>query len=270
MNTANRSILLALSLLLLPFFHFGQRVGIGIQSPQARLHIAEGKSGAAPYDYTILAVESEKHTYINLLSPSTYETAVLFGNPNHSSSGAIVYNFVENPEGFQFRTGGNLTRMTITKFGLVGINNNFPQATLDVGGNIRTNGISLSVGGNNGDFLVKQDASGQVMHRKGYVGVGLNYIIAYEGSFAGPNPPQQTGSPYIGEIKLYAGTYAPAGWMFCHGQVLPLVQYINLFAVLGTTYGGNGVNTFALPDLRGAVPVGGSTGGSWEIGERSN
>jgi hypothetical protein len=266
----NRIYTITFCVMLLPYLSFGQRVGIGISSPQAKFHIAEGKSGGAPHEFTILAVESEKHTYINLLSPSNQETGILFGNPNNSASGAILFNFAENPEGFQFRTGGNFTRMTITNSGLVGINSYSPQATLDVGGNIRANSISLSVGGNNGDFLVKQDASGQVTHRKGYVGVGLNYIIAFEGSFAGSNPPQQTGSPYIGEIKLYAGTYAPAGWMFCHGQVLPLVQYINLFAVLGTTYGGNGVNTFALPDLRGAVPVGGSTGGSWEIGERSN
>lgn len=59
----------------------------------------------------------------------------------------------------------------------------------------------------------------------------------------------------IGEIRLFAGNFAPRGWSFCNGQVLPIAQYQAVFAILGTTYGGNGVNTFALPDLRGRVPV---------------
>lgn len=74
--------------------------------------------------------------------------------------------------------------------------------------------------------------------------------------------------PYIGEIRMFAGTFAPYGWMFCQGQTLQIAQNAALFAVLGTTYGGNGTTTFALPDLRGRVPVGfsntislGSTGG---------
>ncbi|AVS62899.1 phage tail protein [Paracidovorax avenae] len=62
--------------------------------------------------------------------------------------------------------------------------------------------------------------------------------------------------PYIGEISMFAGSYAPAGWAICNGQLLPISQNQALFAILGTTYGGNGVTTFALPDLRGRVVVG--------------
>ncbi len=61
---------------------------------------------------------------------------------------------------------------------------------------------------------------------------------------------------YIGEIRIFAGNYAPEGWLFCNGQLLPVSQNQVLFALIGTTYGGDGVNTFALPDLRGRVPVG--------------
>ncbi len=61
--------------------------------------------------------------------------------------------------------------------------------------------------------------------------------------------------PYIGGIVLFAGTFAPRGWAFCNGQLLAISQNSALFAILGTTYGGNGVTTFALPDLRGRVPV---------------
>jgi microcystin-dependent protein len=61
--------------------------------------------------------------------------------------------------------------------------------------------------------------------------------------------------PYVGEIRMFAGNFAPAGWMFCDGQLLPISQNETLFQLIGTTYGGDGQSTFALPDLRGRVPV---------------
>lgn len=61
--------------------------------------------------------------------------------------------------------------------------------------------------------------------------------------------------PFIGEIKLVSWSFAPRGWAFCNGQVLPIAQNQALFAVIGTTYGGDGRTTFALPDLRGRLPL---------------
>lgn len=61
---------------------------------------------------------------------------------------------------------------------------------------------------------------------------------------------------FLGEIRMFAGNFAPTGWAFCQGQLLPIAQNQALFALLGTTYGGDGRTTFALPDLRGRVPVG--------------
>ena len=61
--------------------------------------------------------------------------------------------------------------------------------------------------------------------------------------------------PYVGEIRIFAGNFAPAGWMFCEGQLLPISENETLFQLIGTTYGGDGQSTFALPDLRGRVPV---------------
>lgn len=61
--------------------------------------------------------------------------------------------------------------------------------------------------------------------------------------------------PYVGEIKMFAGNFAPAGWMFCEGQLLPISEYETLFNLIGTTYGGDGQSTFALPDLRGRLPI---------------
>lgn len=62
--------------------------------------------------------------------------------------------------------------------------------------------------------------------------------------------------PYLGEIRIFAGNYAPTGWMMCQGQLLPISQYSALFSLIGTNYGGDGQNTFALPDFRGRVPLG--------------
>ncbi|TGX53389.1 phage tail protein [Sphingomonas gei] len=61
--------------------------------------------------------------------------------------------------------------------------------------------------------------------------------------------------PYIGEIRMFAGNFAPAGWSFCEGQLLAISENETLFQLIGTTYGGDGQETFALPDLRGRVPL---------------
>jgi microcystin-dependent protein len=61
--------------------------------------------------------------------------------------------------------------------------------------------------------------------------------------------------PYVGEVRMFAGNFAPAGWMFCEGQLLPISEYETLFNLIGTTYGGDGQSTFALPDLRGRLPI---------------
>ncbi len=63
------------------------------------------------------------------------------------------------------------------------------------------------------------------------------------------------GQPYVGEIRMFGGNFAPAGWAFCSGQLLPITQDETLFNLIGTTYGGDGQSTFALPDLRGRVPI---------------
>jgi microcystin-dependent protein len=72
-------------------------------------------------------------------------------------------------------------------------------------------------------------------------------------------------SPYVGQIEFFAFGFAPNGWQLCAGQTLPINQYQALFSLLGTTYGGNGINTFQLPDLRSRVPV--AQGNGWVLGQ---
>lgn len=83
--------------------------------------------------------------------------------------------------------------------------------------------------------------------------------------------------PFIGELRLFAGNFAPRGWAFCLGQLVPISQNTALFSLLGTTYGGDGRTTFGLPDLSDRVPIGqgrgpglsdrglGDTGGAAEV-----
>ena len=71
--------------------------------------------------------------------------------------------------------------------------------------------------------------------------------------------------PYIGEIRIFAGNFAPAGWAFCNGALLPISENDALFTLIGTTYGGDGQSTFALPDLRGRLPI--HQGNSYVIGQ---
>jgi len=76
--------------------------------------------------------------------------------------------------------------------------------------------------------------------------------------------------PYIGEIRMFAGSFAPAGWAFCAGQTMPISENDALFNLIGTTYGGDGQETFGLPDLQGRAPLHSGTlsGITYTLGEK--
>ncbi len=95
-----------------------------------------------------------------------------------------------------------------------------------------------------------------VLEGKDYDSVQVRFIIALCGLW----PPRDEGeytydTQIVGEIRMFAGYFAPTGWAFCDGRLLNINQYTALYALLGTTHGGNGTTTFALPDLRGKVAV---------------
>src|SRR3982750_2549644 len=77
--------------------------------------------------------------------------------------------------------------------------------------------------------------------------------------------------PYIGEIRMFGGNFAPAGWMFCSGQLLPISENDTLFNLIGTTYGGDGQEPFGIPDLQGRTPVhqGTLNGITYQNGEKA-
>jgi microcystin-dependent protein len=89
--------------------------------------------------------------------------------------------------------------------------------------------------------------------------IALTVLMLAIGTYTLPkNADAQEG--FIGEIRLFAGNFAPRNWAFCDGQLLSIAQNQALFSILGTTYGGDGRTTFALPDLRGRVPLHPGTG----------
>ncbi len=71
--------------------------------------------------------------------------------------------------------------------------------------------------------------------------------------------------PYVGEIRIFCGNFSPAGWMLCQGQLLPISEYETLFNLIGTTFGGDGQSTFALPSLASRVPL--HQGNSFALGQ---
>lgn len=127
--------------------------------------------------------------------------------------------------------------------------------------------------------LFQRSTEGSVSRRRFFRSLGLmsgvgllHFTRSAEASESPVSPSPVFAEPYIGEIIMFAGNFAPRGWAFCDGQLLAIAQWQALFSILGTTYGGDGRTTFALPDLRGRFPIHPGQGpglSSRSLGERS-
>lgn len=89
---------------------------------------------------------------------------------------------------------------------------------------------------------------------------GICSILLFSSIWVMQAPAAYAQDQYLGEIRMFAGNFAPRGWALCDGQLLPISSNTALFSLIGTIYGGDGRTTFALPDLRGRVPVHAGTG----------
>jgi endosialidase-like protein len=109
-----------------------QNIGINTTNPLTKLHVTKGISGVMPYSqFSPLAIENNDHTYFNLLSPAASETAILFGSGT-STNGVLMYNNSSTPNGFQFRTNQNTTRMVLDNTGNLGLGTSSPQHNLHI------------------------------------------------------------------------------------------------------------------------------------------
>lgn len=235
--------------------------GIGITQPNAPLQFA---NTVVNRKIVLYDVNNNDHQYYGL----------------GINSGTLRYQIDATVGAHAFYAGANATTsnllLIINGNGNTGIGVASPSTKLHVQGTTTSSNLILNGAGNGNanDFLIKASAGGVVAARKGHGALALNYIICTNGTFPtfGSGPAVYNVS-IIGEIKLFAGSLAPDGWQFCNGQILNIVGNTALFSILGTQYGGNGSTTFALPDLRGAAPVGFGTpsggGNGWSIGERT-
>lgn len=132
-----------------------------------------------------------------------------------------------------------------------------PLEKLDVNGNTKTNGLMVVDTTDVHNFFKKTNVAGEVGSKKGHGAQGINYIICIQGIFPSSNKVLgETG--IMGQIRILACNTIPGGWALCNGQLLPFNTNQALFSLIGYTYGGSG-SQFALPDLRGRVPVGQGT-----------
>lgn len=134
-------------------YTFGNN-GFGTTTPTRRLHVSNGVSGAVSSGSTGILLESNANVYQHFLTPSTAENGLLFGTDTNSLGSGIIYNNVSNPDGFQFRAGGNFTRMTLTNTGNLGIGTGAPTRRLHV-----ANGISGATSNTNAGVVVESNGN---------------------------------------------------------------------------------------------------------------
>ncbi len=201
-----------------------------------RAQVAVNTDGTAPNASAMLDVKSSTK---GILIPRM--TATERGQVAGPVAGLLVYQTTA-PAGYYYYTGTAWKQMidALATAGNPPTNN---LLTFDGTNWIAKNLVIANTGGNQ-----------PVTHLQPYL--CMNYCIALQGYW-----PSQSGiDAYLGEIELFGFGYTPNGWAACNGQLLSISQYSALFSLLGTTYGGDGVNTFGLPDLRGRVPINQGTG----------
>ena len=263
-----RQLFIIIAAVLLFNTSHAQNTGIGTTTPLAKLHIFGGASGNTT-PYSPLVVESNSNTYINLLSPESNETSILFGKTSNAASGGIIYNSVNTFNGLQFRTNGNITRMIIRHNGDVGIGvgEAVPGATFDVGRGTTVGGTAIFRGtthvshfnysteedtyiraGKNNRFVILNDIPG------GKVGIGTT----------NPNAPLGFPAAVGKKITLYPGGTGDVGFGV-QGNLLQIyADHPNADIAFGYDQGGVLTERFRMKG-NGAFVVNGNAGSPGQV-----
>lgn len=210
-------------------------VGIGITTPTEKLQV---DSGSIKVGSTVW-------------SPSIDHHWIKFGDGNFVEIGE---DSLDDKMFFRAQNFVFLPSLSSSYSGNVGIGESSPTASLDVKGTIK-----YRDGSEGADKVLTSDILGNATWQTptSYPGVAMKVCIALGGVFpsfgGGSGPSLET---YLGEIKVFPYSQVPNGWAECNGQLLSITQNTALYALLGTTYGGDGITTFALPNLTGKVIIG--------------
>ena len=202
--------------LILFFTSQAQNTGIGITTPRAKLHVFGGASGNTT-PFSPMVVEGSLNTYINILAPDFIETGILFGNATDAANGGIVYNNASSPNGLQFRTNGNITRMIMSNIGDIGIGigQTAPGATFDVARGTNPGGTAVFRGTQNiSHFNYSTDEDTYIRAGKNNRFVILNDIPGGKVGIGTNNPNAPLGfAPALGKkITLYPGASGDVGF----------------------------------------------------------
>jgi microcystin-dependent protein len=228
-------------------------------------------------------VESDRSPDNEFIHPSAAT-----GSPSSLRPGRATLNAIINPNGWPaacwFQYGPTTTYGSVSPVTPLGDGTAFVAVSYPVTGLLRdviyhfrvvaSNSVG-TVAGNDISFTVLNSPSvpsgpaggGQPLDLR-QPSLGLNYIICTNGYF--PAAEDRFGQPFVGEVRLFAGNFAPAGWALCHGQFLPMAANTALAYVLGTAYGGDGVTNVALPDMRSRTVVATGSGPGlpqWWLGD---
>lgn len=156
------------------------RVGIGTITPDARLHVFSGSAGnVTAHGSSTLVAEGAGHTYLSILSPDANERGILFGEPRSNVAGGIVYNNANTPDGFQFRTSNNVTRMVLTSAGDVGIGTTTPTEKLTVNGDFR---VTAPAGDNSAVLPQDSVSATEMLNEPGLASRRTSTLVSLSGA----------------------------------------------------------------------------------------
>ena len=257
--------------------YFSGNLGIGVVSPTAKFQLRDGASGITPFSTARMVVETNNHTYVNLLAPDPFETGILFGSTGNAVSGLISYNSTTVPKGFIFNNNGNLTRMVITNAGNVGIGVTDPQQTLSLKGGMNIDQTNLNhgaidnnilrFGGASGEAIGSARGSGDNLYGLDFYAGGLKRMVITNGGNVGIGVTDPTLRLDIsGRMRIRTGSDGEAGIWLNNTANTALQAFVGLENDNYVGFYGNVSGwKFGMNTQTGALKINGNEGSAGQV-----